>query len=68
MTNVLSAILEVFSGVGEWIVTSVNDLTPMFYSAESGLTFMGVLGVAGLAFSVIFLLIGVIQGFLHFRS
>lgn len=68
MTNVLSAILEVFSGVGEWIVTSVNDLTPMFYSTESGLTFMGVLGVAGLAFSVIFLLIGVIQGFLHFRA
>ena len=68
MTNVLSAILEVFAAVGEWIVSAVNELTPMFYGSEMGLTFMGVLAVAGLAFSVVFLLIGIIQRFLHFRG
>lgn len=66
--TVLESILGVFDAVGDWIVASVNDLMPMFYSAENGLTFLGVLGVAGLAFSVIFLVIGVIQNFLHFRS
>lgn len=67
MSGVLGAILDVFSSVGTWISESVNDLMPMFYG-ESGLTFIGVLAVAGLAFSVIFLIIGVIQNFLHFRG
>lgn len=67
MTGVLGAILDVFSNVGTWISESVNDLMPMFYG-ESGLTFIGVLAVAGLAFSVVFLIIGIIQNFLHFRG
>lgn len=68
MSSVLTAILEVFMAVGEWIPTAVTALIPMFYVAETGLTFLGVLAVAGLAFSVVFLIIGVIQNFLHFRG
>ena len=67
-SNVLTAILGVFTAVGEWITTAVNNVMPMFYSTEDGLTFLGVLGVAGLAFSVIFLVMGIIQNFLHFRG
>lgn len=67
MTAVLTSILSVFSSVGTWIAEAVNDLIPMFYGTD-GLTFLGVLAVAGLAFSVIFLVIGVIQNFLHFRG
>lgn len=66
--TILETILAVFMGVGEWISTAVTSLIPMFYVAETGLTFLGVLGVAGLAFSVVFLIIGVIQNFLHFRG
>lgn len=66
--NVLSKVLEVFTAIGTWIGTAVNSLIPMFYSAETGLTFLGVLAVAGLGFSVIFLMIGIIQKFLHFRG
>lgn len=64
--TVLEAILAVFSAVGDWIVESVPTMMPMFYNAETGLTFMGVLAVAGLAFSVVFLLIAIVQRFLHF--
>lgn len=67
MTSVLTSILEVFSSVGDWIATAVTDLIPMFYGTD-GLTFLGVLAVAGLAFSVVFLVIGLIQNFLHFRG
>lgn len=67
MTNVLSAILAVFTSVGEWIVTAVQSFIPMFYGSD-GLTFLGVLAVAGLAFSVVFLIIGIIQKFLHFAG
>lgn len=66
--TVLTAILEVFEAVGTWIVSAVNNVMPMFYVAETGLTFLGVLAVAGLAFSVVFLIIGLVQNFLHFRG
>lgn len=64
---ILEAILDVFTSVGTWIATSVNNLMPIFYG-ETGLTLLGTLGVAGLAFSVVFLIIGVIQNFMHFRG
>lgn len=67
-SSVLAAILAVFTAIGEWISTAVSSLVPMFYVAETGLTFLGVLAVAGLGFSVMFLIIGVIQNFLHFRG
>lgn len=67
-TSILTAILAVFTAIGDWIGTAVTSIMPMFYVAGTGLTFLGVLAVAGLAFSVIFLIIGLIQNFLHFRG
>lgn len=66
--DVLTAVLAVFTAIGEWISGAVLELVPMFYVADTGLTFLGVLAVAGLAFSVVFLMIGIIQRFLHFRG
>lgn len=68
MNGVLSSILDVFDAVSTWIGEAVTAVIPMFYSTTDGLTFLGVLAVAGLAFSVIFLVIGIIQNFLHFRG
>lgn len=66
--NVLTRIMDVFTAVIEWIVSAVEAVTPMFYADETGLTFLGILAVAGLAFSVGFLVIGIIQKFLHFAG
>lgn len=63
--GILEAILAVFTSVGTWLQTAVTNLIPMFW-ADGALTFLGVLAVAGLAFSVIFLVMGIIQRFLHF--
>lgn len=63
----LSAITAVFDEIGVWIQESVASMTTMFYSGEQ-LTFLGILAVCGLAFSVIFLIIGIIQNFLHLRG
>lgn len=72
MTSVLTSILEVFTAIGEWIPDAVEAMIPMFWIAGADgagtLTFMGVLAVSGLAFSVIFLIIGLIQRFLHFAG
>lgn len=61
----MDAILSVFMRIAEWIGEAVQSVIPMFWD-EGSLTFLGVLAVAGLAFSVVFLLIGIIQRFLHF--
>lgn len=65
--TILSAILAVFSGVAEWFVEIIPIVVSIFY-AEGALTFMGYLAVIALAISVIFLLVGVISNFLHFRG
>lgn len=64
--NVLSAITGVFDTISDWIIGAVPGVTALFWDATTGLTFMGTLAVAGLAFSVVFLLIGIVQRFLHF--
>ena len=67
-SDVISAILAIFSVIANWFVEELPKLTAIFWVAESGLTFFGVLAIAGLAFSVIFLLFKVVQNFLHFRG
>ena len=70
---ILTSILSVFQSVGSWIVQAVQDMIPLFWTAGSGseggsLTLLGVLCVAGLGFSVIFLIVGLIQRFFHFAG
>ena len=71
--DALTTILSVFMSVGEWIVNAITKVIPIFYvekvaETPGHLTFLGVLAVAGLAFSVVFLLIGIIQRFLKFQA
>lgn len=71
--SVLQSVLDVFSAVGEWFSEFVPTLFSLFWTpgasgAPGSLTFLGVLAVAGLAISVVFLVVGLIQNFLHFRG
>ena len=73
MSNIVNTIFEVFSIIGVWIVDQLGMLTELFWiPASSGdggsLTFLGVLALCSLGISVIFLLIRVVQNFLHFRG
>ena len=63
--TIITKITDVFSAIGDWITTAVGDIMPLFY-ANDDLTLLGVLAVCGLAVSIFFLLMGVIQRFLHF--
>lgn len=54
--TVLSAVLAVFMAIANWFTEAIPVITAFFY-AEGALTFMGVLAVAGLAVSVVFLLV-----------
>lgn len=65
---IMQAIGEVWTAIITWIVSAIQALVPVFYSAETGFTFIGVLAVIGLGLGVVFLVIGVIQNFLRLRS
>ena len=68
MTSIISAITGVFDAISTWMQGAISAVIPVFYDSTEGLTFLGVLAVMSLAISLVFLLIGVIQNFLHFRG
>lgn len=70
--GVLDAIFDVFTGIVTWFGETMPTIQNLFYtsggSGGGSLTFLGVLAVAGLGISLVFLLLGVISNFLHFRG
>lgn len=64
-STITQSIFAVFTEVSEWLVDAIDAVVPLFYN--NGLTLIGNLSVISLGISVIFLLIGLVQGFLRFR-
>ena len=65
----VTSITNIFAGIGEWIADFLPTVMSIFWDSDAqSLTFLGVLAVCGLAISIFFLLMGVIQNFLHFRG
>ena len=65
--SVVSAITAVFTAIIEWVITAITSVVAVFWTGEA-LTFLGVLALLALAISIFFLLMGLIQNFLHFRG
>ncbi len=66
--SVVSQITGVFTSIATWIAETLPSIVKVFYDAETGLTFLGTLAVVGLGISIFFLLMGLIQNFLHLRG
>lgn len=70
--NLVTSIFEIFTAIGEWIVSAFTQVQAIFWTVgETGagsLTFLGSLMVISVGIGLIFLIIGVIQRFLHLRS
>lgn len=71
--GVVTAIFDVFSEIGAWIVETFTVIQALFWTVPEGggagsLTFLGTLMVISVGIGLIFLIIGVIQRFLHLRS
>lgn len=65
----IGQITNAWTEVMEWILTSLADVQVVFYDTDNGvLTFLGTLAVISVAVGIAFLLIGVIQNFLHLRG
>lgn len=71
--GILTAMTSVFDAVFTWIMSAINAIIPLFWTAGTGdnpgsLTFLGILALVGLAISIFFLIVGLIQNFLHLRG
>ena len=67
--GVISAITNVFDAMSNWLMSTIPSVTALFYDSTAGtLTFVGVLAVCALGISVFFLIVGLIQRFLHFAG
>lgn len=69
----IGTITQVWTEIMTWVTTSLGQVQDVFYTvgadgAAGELTFLGVLAVISVAIGIVFLLIGVIQNFLHLRS
>lgn len=60
-------ITSTWTDVMTWITTSLTSVQTVFY-ADNKLTFLGTLAIIAVAIGIAFLLIGVIQNFLHLRG
>ena len=65
-STIIDAILNVWSTILAWFGNAFDDLVPIFYVAETGLTFIGYLAVGGMAVSAAFLFLGMVQKWLRF--
>lgn len=63
-----TSILSVFSIIAQSLGALFGVVIGLFYASETGLTFLGILAVAVLAFSVAFLLIRKLKEWLNFRK
>lgn len=66
--NIISAIVGAWSSIMEGIVALFAPAEALFWSASTGLTFLGSLAVIGVAIGVVLLVVGIIQNFLHLRG
>lgn len=71
--DIITSIFGVFSETGKWLTQFIPTLITLFWNSGTAdtpgsLTFLGILAVIGLSISVFFLIMGLIQNFLHFRG
>lgn len=68
----ITAITSTWQDIMDWIVEAITSVQGVFFITGSGgefeLTFLGTLAVISVGIGIAFLVIGVIQNFLHLRS
>ena len=64
----ITAITNVFTGLGDWLIDYLPSIMEIFYDTTANtLTFLGVLAICGLGFSIFLLLMNIVKSFLQFR-
>lgn len=67
MPNVITAITQVFTSIGTWLVGAITAMEAVFW-VDGALTFIGTLSVVGLAIAVILMVLAMIRSYLQLRA
>lgn len=65
--GIVEQVTGVFTDMMEWIGGSFTTIESLFYNAETGLTFLGILSVCALGIGVFLLVMNIVRSFLQFR-
>lgn len=65
--TLIGSIGEVWEALMDILMGFVTDVQPLFYSAETGLTFVGTLSIVAVGIAVILLIVNIVRSFLHLR-
>lgn len=65
--DIVTAVVGVFSELGEWFVAMIPQILGIFWNVESGLTIIGTLAVMSLGIAVTLLVFNYIRDFFRFR-
>lgn len=64
----IASVLEVFTAIGSWFVTTISSMLPIFYNTtDNSLTFLGVMALASVAVGIVLLVYNFVKDFLKFR-
>lgn len=67
-SNLVTAVFDVFSAVSTWFIGTIMDFVELFYNAESGLTFLGIMALVGLGIAVARMFFAIITSFVQMRA
>ena len=67
MANVVTAITDVWTAVSTWFVATFATIPDIFYDAETGLTFVGVLAIFGAGIGIVMGLMKLVRGWIKAR-
>ena len=68
MDSLVVNMTEVWESIMTFIRTAFSDMQLVFVAADGSLSFLGVLAIISVGIGIAFLIMGVIQNFLHLRS
>lgn len=66
--TVIESILDVWTALVEWFTSSIGSITDVFYTAESGLTFLGGLTILSIALGIATMIVATVRSYLQMRA
>lgn len=66
--TVIQSILGVWTELVEWFTTSIGSVADVFYSSETGLTFLGGLTILSIALGVATMIVATVRSYLQMKA
>lgn len=66
--SLTTAVFDVFKAVSTWFIEAITGFVDLFYDAESGLTFLGIMALVGIGIAVARMLFAIITSFVQMRA